>query len=94
MEKQKPEKKQSGKVNYIWVLAGGYLLYLAFKLLVNIPDAPNLLVNIGGGGVFLAVGGWLLWHEWRAYQYGLAHKDDPETWSDELEESEEEGEAP
>ena len=28
----KNEKKQTGRVNYVWVLAGGYLLYLAAQL--------------------------------------------------------------
>ena len=77
--------KKSGKVNYVWVLAGGYLLYLAAQLLFNVirgtSDSPA--VGIGGGVVFAAIGGWLLWREWSAYQYGAKHKDDPSTWSDE-----------
>ena len=39
--------------------------------------------------IFTVVGGWLLWREWSAYQYGAKHKDDPSTWSDE--EPEEDG---
>lgn len=78
-------KKQSGKVNYVWVLAGGYLLYLAFQLFANVfrgtSDSPA--TGITGGAVFLLMGGWLLWREWRAYKFGLDHKDDPSTWSDE-----------
>ena len=78
-------KKRTGKVNYVWVLAGGYLLYLAAQLFFNVirrtSDSPA--VGIGGGVLFLAVGGWLLWREWSAYQYGAKHKDDPSTWSDE-----------
>lgn len=78
-------KKKTGKVNYVWVLAGGYLLYLAAQLFFNVirgtSDSPA--VGIGGGVLFLAVGGWLLWREWSAYQYGAKHKDDPSTWSDE-----------
>lgn len=77
--------KKSGKVNYVWVLAGGYLLYLAAQLLFNVirgtSDSPA--VGIGGGVAFAAIGGWLLWREWSAYQYGAKHKDDPSTWSDE-----------
>ena len=78
-------KKRTGKVNYVWVLAGGYLLYLAAQMFLNVirgtSDSPA--VGIGGGILFLAVGGWLLWREWSAYQYGAKHKDDPSTWSDE-----------
>ena len=83
-------KKQSGKVNYVWVLAGGYLLYLAFQLFANVfrgaSDSPA--TGITGGAVFLLMGGWLLWREWRAYKFGLEHKDDPSTWSDEEPEEE------
>ena len=46
-------------------------------------DSDSPAVGIGGGILFLAVGGWLLWREWSAYQYGAKHKDDPSTWSDE-----------
>lgn len=33
MKKNKYNPNQTGRVNYIWVLAGGYLIYLAYKLL-------------------------------------------------------------
>ncbi|WP_455580477.1 hypothetical protein [Dysosmobacter sp.] len=82
MEKQKPEKPQTGRVNYVWVLAGGYLIYLAAKLLGGAAQAPNPAVSVGAGVLFLVSGAWMLWREWKAYRYGLAHKDDPETWSD------------
>ena len=85
------EKKPRGNVNYVWVLAGGYLVYLAFQLLRGVfkgeTDYP--VVGILGGAAFAAFGGWLLWREWSAYQYGAKHKDDPSTWSDE--EPEEDG---
>ncbi|MDY3985015.1 hypothetical protein [Dysosmobacter sp.] len=78
-------KKQTGKVNYVWVLAGGYLLYLAAQLFFNVirrtSDSPA--IGVTGGVVFTVAGGWLLWREWKAYRFGLAHKDDPSTWSDE-----------
>ena len=38
-----------------------------------------------GGVVFTAAGAFLFLREWKAYQYGQAHIDDPETWSDEPE---------
>ena len=81
----KEGRKPTGKVNYIWVLAAMYLLYLAYKLFGGLwkGDAENLLVNVGGGVLFAVSAALMLLREWRAYQYGLAHKDDPETWSDE-----------
>ena len=77
--------KKTGKVNYVWVVAGGYLLYLAAQLFFGVirGDSDSPAVGIGGGILFLAVGGWLLWRERSAYQYGAKHKDDPSTWSDE-----------
>ena len=88
--------KKSGKVNYVWVLAGGYLLYLAAQMFLNVirrtSDSPA--IGIGEMAVervlyHFVAGGWLLWREWSAYQYGVKHKDDPSTWSDE--EPEEDG---
>lgn len=81
-------KKQTGKVNYIWVLAGGYLIYLAIQIfrtvLAGESDVPA--VGITGGAVFAVLGVLLLLREWKAYRFALAHKDDPSTWSDEPEE--------
>ena len=79
------KKKQTGRVNYVWILAGGYLLYLAAQLFYNVvkgtSDSPP--VGIAGGTVFAVIGGFLLWREWKAYRFALKHKDDPSTWSDE-----------
>ncbi len=83
MDQSKFPQKKTGRVNYIWVLAGGYLWYLAAKLLGRLRTTDSLVLNLAGAAVFLAAGGWLFWREWSAYQYGLAHKDDPATWSDE-----------
>ena len=82
--KDSPKKKRSGKVNYVWVLAGGYLVYLATQLFGNVisgkSDTPA--IGIAGGVVFVVIGCGLLIREWRAYQYGRAHIDDPATWND------------
>ncbi len=79
--------KQTGKVNYVWVLAGGYLVYLAAQLLLSAAtgksDTP--LVGLVSGVAFLVVDVLLLRREWKAYRFGLAHKDDPDTWSEETE---------
>ena len=87
---KKPEKKQSGKVNYIWVLAGGYLIYLAYKLIRGLftGEAVKLWIAIPCIVAFLVVGGLVLLREWKAYKYGVDHIDDPDSWSDEDEEDE------
>lgn len=81
--KQTSGKKRRGSVNYIWVLGGCYLLYVAVqlgrRLFSGQTDSPAL--NLGGLVVFGAAGALMLWREWRAYRYGLAHKDDPDTWT-------------
>ena len=86
-----PKKKQTGKVNYIRVLAGAYLIWQAWKLgkvLVSgetsVPVASAISLVL-----FLGVGGWLLRREWVAYKFGMDHIDDPETWNDEPYEPEE-----
>ena len=87
----KPEKKQTGKVNYIWVLAGGYLIYLAYKLFRGVMsgDAGQTpLIGIASGVLFVLVGAYLLHREWKAYKYGMEHIDDPDSWSDEEEDEE------
>lgn len=84
----KKQKQQTGQVNYIWVLAGGYLIYLAFKIGREIygGNASNPVIGAAGAVAFAGVGAALLIREWRAYQYGLKHIDDPTSWSDEDEE--------
>ena len=85
-----PEKK-SGKVNYVRVLAGGYLAYLGAQLLFDVGKSETPMVGLIGGLVFVIVGGLLMLREWKAYKYGLDHIDDPDTWSnEELPEAEEE----
>lgn len=93
---EKQGRKPTGRVNYIWVMAAMYLLYLAYKLFSGLwkGDAENPLVNVAGGLVFAVSAALMLLREWRAYQYGKAHIDDPETWSDEPEEEEKLEEAP
>ena len=71
---QQNGNKQRGWVNYFRVLAGGYLLYLAYRLMRGIWDGA-------AGVVFAAAGAVVLWREWKAYQYAKAHKDDPDTWT-------------
>lgn len=78
-------RKPTGRVNYIWVMAAMYLLYLTYNLFSGLwkGDAENPLVNVIGGAVFAVAAVLMLLREWRAYQYSKEHIDDPETWSDE-----------
>ena len=88
--KQTSGKKRRGSVNYIWVLGACYLLYVAVQLGRSLfsGTAENPALNIGGLVVFAGSAAFMLWREWRAYRYGLAHKDDPDTWTmDDEEES-------
>ena len=81
--KQTSGKKRRGSVNYIWVLGACYLLYVAVQLGRRLfsGETDNPALNAGGLVVFTAAGVFMLWREWRAYRYGLSHKDDPDTWS-------------
>ena len=87
----RPEKKQTGHVNYIWVLAGGYLLYTAYNLVRNLISgkSDNVLLVIVFAALFSVVGAALLLREWRAYKYGMDHIDDPSSWCDDEAEDEE-----
>ena len=58
-----PEKK-SGKVNYVWVLAGGYLVYLGAQLLFGIPKSETpVALDLIAGLAFVVIGGLLLLRE-------------------------------
>ena len=64
---QRDGNKQRGWVNYFRVLAGGYLLYLAYRLMRGLWDgtAENVLLNGAAGAVFAAAGAVILWREWK-----------------------------
>ena len=55
--------KQRGWVNYFRVLAGGYLLYLAYQLMKGIWDgtAETVALNAAAGAVFAVAGAMVLW---------------------------------
>ena len=88
-------KKQTGKVNYVWVLAGGYLVYLAAKTIKVIVDGESdaAMITLPFAIFYALLGAWLLRREWKAYRYGVEHKDDPDSWADEDELPESETEA-
>lgn len=64
----KQGRKPTGRVNYIWVLAAMYLLYVAYQLFSRAwkGEAESLPLNIVGGVVFLAAAVLLVLREWRA----------------------------
>ena len=87
MDKKKPSKDERGNVRYLWVLVGAYLLYLAWQqaqllLRGEAVKTGDMILCVVSGAVFAAVGAWVIYREWRAWQYAQAHKDDPETWGD------------
>ena len=57
MKKQKQE--QTGQVNFVWALAGGYLIYLGGKLLYSLyrdgAGSSPILVVIPAAAVFIGV---------------------------------------
>lgn len=89
------KNKQTGRVNIVRALAAIYLLFLVFRMLRNVVNGETdmVAVSIVAALVFAAVGGYLAYCEWKAYRFGLEHKDDPETWNDgqDILESAEEG---
>ena len=89
-------QKQTGKVNIVRALAAIYLLFLAFRMLRSVVKGETgmVAVSIAGALVFAVVGGYLAYCEWKAYRFGLAHKDDPETWNDDPDLPEPAGEKP
>ncbi|MDO4315641.1 MAG: hypothetical protein Q4C45_07665 [Oscillospiraceae bacterium] len=78
------DKKPKRRFSYVWPLAGLYLLYLAYQMVRDVWNGATAYpaMAIAGAAAFAAIGGFLLWREWKTYQYDLAHKDDPSTWSD------------
>lgn len=84
MKKQKQE--QTGQVNFVWALAGGYLIYLGGNLLYSLyRDGARQFSGSGGcsrcGGVhrrgFLAAAPGM-----EGVSVRRRHKDDPSTWND------------
>ena len=110
MDKKKPSKDERGNVRYLWVLVGAYLLYLAWQqaqllLRGEAVKTGDMILCVVSGAIFAAVGAWVIYREWRAWQYAQAHKNDPETWGEaseaypdapelEAEESPDDGEEP
>ena len=82
-----PKKKQTGRVNYLWIVGGGYLLYTAMEMLIELYEGNTAypVLSVIGAAVFIIVGGLMVYRECKAYRYGLKHINDPSSWSDEPE---------
>ena len=85
------KEKGPRRVNYVWVLAGGYLGYLGIKILVEMIKGTAVtavwkyLVSI----IFIIIGVYLLIREWLLYRHGskdeeLYRDDVPEDFYDNI----------
>ena len=56
--------------NYLLAVGGAYLLYLAFKLVMTYirGEASLGVFNILIAVFFAAVGGWVIFREWKRYR--------------------------
>ena len=68
----KKKEKSPRTVNYLWVLAGGYLVYLGADLIYEVITgvASHQVISILAAIAFLLVGGAVCLREWRIYRYG------------------------
>ena len=69
---KKQEEKGPRQVNYLWVLAGGYLVYLGGELIYGVIKGESTLDFLGilAAVAFFVVGGWVCLREWKIYRYG------------------------
>lgn len=76
---------ERGNVRYLWVLVGGYLLYLAWQqaqvlLRGDYDNATYALIFALSGIAFAAVGAFVLFREWASWRRSQKAKDqDDET---------------
>jgi ABC-type nickel/cobalt efflux system permease component RcnA len=84
MDKKKPSQDGRGNVRYLWVLVGGYLLYLAYQQMLLLLEGEaskptDAAICVVSAIVFALAGAWVIYREWEAWRYAQAHKDDPQT---------------
>lgn len=60
-------------VNFVWPLAGGYLVYLGGRLLWMCyrGESSRMLLSMLAGVVFMVLGGLVILREWHIYRGGL-----------------------
>lgn len=68
------KKNRNGRrgVNFVWPLAGGYLVYLGGKLLWMCyrGESSSMVLSTLAGIVFMALGGLVVLREWHIYRGG------------------------
>ena len=71
-------KRDPSKVNYIAVMAGAYIVYVAVRMFQRFFEGSTRdpAVNLLGGLIFGAVGIGLIVQEWRVYR-GLQRSQEP-----------------
>jgi hypothetical protein len=64
--------REPGRVNYFWIAAGAYLIYLAFRLIDDLRRGTGgrAFISVPASIVFVVVGAFLFWREWKNYQAG------------------------
>ena len=64
---QQHDRKPPAGANWIWVMGGCYLLYLAVSMLMRVYDGTTEMVgmSIVGAVVFIVCGIGMIWREWR-----------------------------
>lgn len=58
------------KINLVWVLAGGYLIYLGIRQFLGWyrGDTAYPALGLASGAAFVGFGAFLLLREWRNYR--------------------------
>ncbi len=68
------KKNRNGRrgVNFVWPLAGGYLVYLGGKLLWMCyrGESSSMVLSTLAGIVFMVLGGLVVLREWHIYRGG------------------------
>lgn len=64
---QEHDRKPPAGANWIWVMGGCYLLYLAVSMLMRVYDGTTEMVGVSivGAVVFIVCGIGMIWREWR-----------------------------
>ncbi len=84
---------RSGRgVNFVWPLAGGYLVYLGGKLLWMCyrGESSNMVLSTLAGIAFMVLGGLVILREWHIYRGGNAPTDTEDALPEETETAEDE----
>ena len=69
---KKDKEKGPRTTNYLWVLAGMYLIYMGADLIYSVIKGTTTIaaLSIAAAVLFIGVGGAVCLREWRIYRYG------------------------